>query len=132
MGGTIPDAPDASEPAASAAPAPAPPPAPPAPPAAPPAVTVRYVGGVPRKYYWPGATTSVEPGDVVGWPPNVPYSPHDADWQLAPGNVITRLPDNHPDNPNQPQAPDPELVAHSMAERDQIMRDLGLIHDEEA
>lgn len=130
MGGTTPDAPHASEPAAdSAAPAPAPPPAAPA---APPAVTVRYVGGVPRRYYFPGAPISVKTGDVIELPPGVPYNPHDADWQLAPGAAVTRLPDNHPDNPNQPQAPDPDLIAHSMEERDQILRGLGLIHDEEA
>lgn len=123
MGGTTPDAPDASDKAAAA---------PPAVPPAPPAVTVRYVGTVPRRMYWPGAPTSVEPGDVVGWPETVPYNPHDADWQLAPGAPITRLADNDPKNPNQPQPPNPDLIAHSMEERDQIFRDLGLIHDEEA
>ena len=116
-----PEVPAAAPPKAKAPAAAAPVPPEPVTPAL---VVAEYIGESERTYHWPGAPTTVRKGDICA----VPELPEDGYWKAAPGCVITRLPDNHPDN--SPGAPDWENVAHTLDDRAAILARLGIDENE--
>jgi hypothetical protein len=125
-----PDAPDAAAVTTETPPTDTPPPTPPAEPAdaAAPTVRGRYISLSSRKYHFPGAPITPEHGDVCDLPGT--ELPGDGCWEPT-TDAVTRLPDNHPDNqPPLLADQDPALIAHSLGEREEILRGLGLLKDE--
>lgn len=112
------DAPPASTPPAESAAAPD----------AAPTVRGRYISESPRCYHFHGAPITPQRGDVCELPGE--QLPADDCWE-ATTDPVTKLPDNHPDNqPPLLADQDPALIAHSLGEREAILRGLGLLDDQ--
>ena len=125
-----PDAPPAAAVATETPPtqtAPPPPPAEPAASEAPATVRGRYTSLSPRTYRFPGAPITPQHGDVCELPGQ--ELPGDGCWE-ATTDPVTKLPDNHPSTqPPLLADQDPALIAHSLGEQQEILRQLGLLND---